>query len=121
MQVNIQNRSVLYGSRVTELVAEGFYEAELIDVLPFANTFGERIGLVFEITAGRYQGSELMESAAVTGSSRGKLAELIRGIGGADVSPLSARELIGRHCFIGVRHESNKAGKTFAAITHTFT
>lgn len=121
MQVSIQNRSVLYGSRVTELVTAGIYEAELIDVVPFANTFGERIGLVFEITAGRYQGSEIMESAAATGSSRGKLAELVRGIGGAEVSPLSARELIGRHCFIGVKHEKNKAGKTFAAITQTFT
>lgn len=121
MQVSVQNRSVLYGSDGAELVPEGLYEAALIDVRPFANAHGQRLGLVFEITAGLYRGLELMESAALTGSPRGKLAELIRGIGGADVSLTAARDLIGRRCRIAVRHENNRAGKTYAAIAQTFT
>jgi len=121
MQVSIQNRSVLYGSDGAELVPEGLYEAALIDVRPFANAHGQRLGLVFEITAGLYRGLELMESAALTGSPRGKLAELIRGMGGADYSLASARDLIGRRCRIAVRHETNRTGKTYAAIAQTFT
>lgn len=121
MQVSIQNRSVLYGQKGAELVPEGLYEAALIDVRPFSNVHGQRLGLVFEITAGLYRGLELMESAAVTGSPRGKLAELVRGLGGADATLEAARNLIGRHCRIAVRHESNRAGKTYAAIAQTFT
>ena len=121
MQVSIQNRSVLYGSGGVELIPEGLYEAALVDVRPFNNPHGQRIGLVFEITAGLYRSIELMESAALTGSPRGKLAELIRGLGGADVSMDAARDLIGRRCRIAVRHESNRAGKTYAAIAQTFT
>jgi hypothetical protein len=121
MQVSIQNRSVLYGQQGAELVPEGLYEAALIDVRPFANVHGQRLGLVFEITAGLYRGLELMESAAVTGSPRGKLAEMVRGLGGAEASIEAARNLIGRHCRIAVRHESNKAGKTYAAVAQTFT
>ena len=121
MPVNVLNRSVLYGSRDAELIPEGLYEAALIDVRPFSNPHGQRIGLVFEITAGLHRGIELMESAALTGSPRGKLAELMRGMGGADVSMDAARDLIGRRCRIAVRHESNRAGKTYAAIAQTFT
>lgn len=121
MQVSIQNRSVLYGQQAAELVPEGLYEAALVEVRPFANVHGQRLGLVFEITAGTYSGLELMESAALTGSPRGKLAEMVRGLGGAEASIEAARNLIGRHCRIAVRHESNKAGKTYAAVAQTFT
>lgn len=121
MQVSIQNRSVLYGQQGAKPVPEGLYEAALIEVRPFANVHGQRLGLVFEIAAGPYSGLELMESAALTGSPRGKLAELVRGMGGADATLEAARSLIGRPCRIAVRHESNKAGKTYAAVAQTFT
>ena len=121
MQVSVQDRSVLYAAKGAELVPEGLYESALIDVRPFNNAHGQRVGLVFEITAGLHRGIELMESAALNGSPRGKLAELIRGMGGADGSLETARELIGRRCRIAVRHESNRAGKTYAAIAQTFT
>ena len=120
MQVNVQNRSLLYENAEPGLVAEGVYEAALVDVRRFTNAFGERVGLVFAIEGGAHHGIELMESAALKGSSRGKLAELLRGIGGAEGSLLAAHELVGRHCRIAVRHESSKAGKTYAAITQTF-
>lgn len=121
MQVSIQNRSVLYGSEADELVPEGLHVATLVDVQPFANIHGQRLGLVFKLTAGPHRGIELMESAALTGSPRGKLAELIRGMGGTDYSLQAARELIGRRCRIAVRHEMNRIGKTYAAIAQTFT
>ena len=120
MQVSIQNGSILYENAEPELVAEGVYESVLVDVRRFTNAFGERVGLVFAIEGGPHHGIELMESAALKGSSRGKLAELLRGIGGAEGSLLAAHELVGQRCRITVRHESTKSGKPYAAIRETF-
>jgi CheY-like chemotaxis protein len=45
------------------------------------------------------------------------LAELMRGMGRSAGNPV---ELVGQHCLIAVKHESNKVGKRYAAITQTF-
>lgn len=118
MHVNIQNRSVLYAQAEPVLVPAGIHEAELVEVRRFSNAFGERVGLVFRIASGPHEGVELMEAAALKASPRGKLAELVRGMGGADGSLPQA--LIGRRCQIAVRHEQTRTGKTYAAIVQTF-
>lgn len=120
MQVSIQNRSDLYEVADTTLVPEGVHEARLVGVRCFANAFGDRVGLEFVITSGPHRGVKLMEAAARKASPRGKLAELLRGMGGADGSLLVAHELVGRDCRIAVRHEVTKAGKPYAAIVQTF-
>ena len=117
MGMSIQNRSVLYKTPEPVLVPEGVYEAELVGVKNFSNAFGQRVGLVFRITTGQHEGVELMESAAVSTSPRGKLVELMRGMGRSVGNPV---ELVGQHCQIAVKHESNKVGKRYAAITQTF-
>lgn len=117
--VDIQNGTVLYEKPEQVLVAEGLHLAELIDVRRFGNVFGERVGLVFRITTGRHAGAEIMESAALSSSPRGKLAELLRGLGGADGSLLTAHDLVGRQCLIDVRHEQGRTGKVYAAIVGT--
>jgi hypothetical protein len=120
MHMTIQNRSVLYEKPEPDLVPEGIHEADLVDVRRFANVFGERVGLVFKIASGSHKGVELMEAAALKPSPRGKLAELLRGMGGADGSLLTAHELVGRRGRIAVRHEASKTGKIYAAIAQTF-
>lgn len=120
MHMTVQNRSVLYAEAEPVLVPEAVYEADLVDVRRFSNVFGERVGLVFKIASGPHLGIELMEAAALKASPRGKLAELLRGMGGADGSLLTAHELVGRRCRIAVRHEATKAGKPYAAIAQTF-
>lgn len=120
MRMTVQNRSVLYARTKLVLVPEAIYEADLVDVRRFSNVFGERVGLVFKIASGPHLGIELMEAAALKGSPRGKLAELLRGMGGADGSLLTAHELVGRRCRIAVRHEATKAGAPYAAITQIF-
>lgn len=119
-QVNVQNRSVLYEPPGPVLIPEGLYEAALVAVRRFTNAFGERAGLVFEVVGGPHAGTELMESAALKESPRGKLATLLRGLGGADASLLAAHELVGRRCQIAVRHGTTKAGKPYATIVQTF-
>jgi hypothetical protein len=120
MGLFIQNRSLLYKTTESVLVPEGVYEAELVGVKDFSNAFGQRVGLVFKIASGQHEGVELMESAAVSTSPRGKLAELMRGIGRSAGSPVELAKLVGQHCQIAVKHESNKVGKRYAAITQTF-
>ena len=117
MVMPIQNRSVLYKTPEPVLVPEGVYEAELVEVKEFSNAFGNRVGLVFKITTGQHEGVELMESAAVSTSPRGKLVELMRGMGRSAGNPV---EPVGQHCKVAVKHESNKVGKRYAAITQTF-
>ena len=118
MQDDIQNGTVLYDKAEPGPVPEGWHPAELIDVRRFANAFGERVGLVFSIGTGGRAG-EIMESAALSSSPRGKLAELLRGMGGADGSLLTAHDLVGRQCLIDVRHEQGRTGKVYAAIVST--
>ena len=115
----VQNGTVLYGNTALGLVPEGRHMAELIDVRRFANAFGERAGLVFSISVGSYAGHKIMESAALSSSPRGKLVELLRGLGGADGSLLTAHDLVGRQCLIDVRHEQGRTGKVYAAIVGT--
>lgn len=120
MYPHIQDRTVLYEPPGPVLVPAGLYEAKLVDVRRFNNVFGERVGLVFEIVAGDYAGTALMQAAALTDSPHGKLAALLRGIAGADASPQAASEFIGRRCQIAVRHGMTKTGKPFAGIVQTF-
>lgn len=115
----VQNGTVLYGKAEASLVPEGWHLAELIDVRRFVNIFGERAGLVFGISIGSHAGHEIMESAALSSSPRGKLAELLRGLGGMDGSLLTAHNLVGRQCLIDVRQEQGRTGKVYAAIVAT--
>ena len=117
--VEIHNGSFSYEKAEPGLVPEGWHLAELIDVRRFANAFGERGGLVFSISTGSHAGHESMECAALSSSQRGKLAELLRGLGGADGSLLTAQDLVGRQCLIDVRHEQGRTGKVYAAIVGT--
>ena len=115
----VQNGSVLYEKAETVLVSEGLHQAELIDVRRFGNVFGDRVGLVFRISAGPYAGQEIMEAAALSSSPRGKLADLLRGLGDGEPSLLTATDLMGRQCQIDVQHERGRTGRVYAAILRT--
>lgn len=123
--MRIQNRSDLYGqtpqrppSAGAVLVPEGVYEARLVDVQPFAGPHGRRVGLVFEIVAGLYDGTRLMESAAISG--KGKLAELVAGMGEVrGLSESTLPDLAGTRCRIRVIHGRTRAGTLYASIAQT--
>ena len=119
-QVSVQNRSVLYAKHDPVLVSEGIHDAELIDVRPFESTFGARVGLVFRLVGGDHNGIELMQSAAATSSPKGKLADLLHGLGGNNGTLDTARALIGKRCRVAVRHDESKAGVRYARIVQTF-
>lgn len=111
----IQNRSVLYA----EPVAEGIYRAKLAKVESLASAHGPRVGLVFQLLDGPNNGEEVMQSAAV-GSPTGKLAELLRALGGGGGTLEASRAATGKVCRVAIRHGANKSGKVFAAVASTF-
>ncbi len=120
MQVNVQNRSVVYNAG-PGLVPEGVHRADLVDAYEMATGFGPRVALVFRLLEGPCAGYDLMQSAAATRSRRGKLAELLHGFGGADGTLAAARLVIGTRGRIAVRHQTNQVGHTYAAVVQTFT
>ena len=124
MHTSIQNRSDLYKMiaplETPNIIPQGIHAATLIEVRRFAGAFGERVGLVFEITQGSHKGCVIMESATLKTTPKGKFAELVRGMGGEGSDLLAVHELIGRACKIAVRHEQNREGKRYAAITQTY-
>lgn len=102
------------------LIPEGIYTARLAEVQEFVNSFGPRIGLVYEITEGEHAGVRLMESAAPSMSSDSKLASLVAGI--AEPGAMSEAELheaIGTRCRIMVRQAETRTGRRYAAIVRT--
>lgn len=109
----------MYEKAEPVLVPKGLHLAELIDVRRFGNVFWDRVGLVFRISTGPYAGQEIMEAAALSSSPRGKLADLLRGLGDGEPSLLTATDLVGRQCQIDVQHERGRTGRVYAAILRT--
>lgn len=119
MVETVQNRTDLFKKPEPVLVREGSHRARLVKVDEFSNAFGVRVGLVFRLDGGEFDGVELMDSAAASTSARGKLADLLRGVGGGHTAE-DARQAIGRDCWVTVKHERTRQGKPYAAITQTF-
>jgi hypothetical protein len=109
-----------------ELVASGAYEAELVEVKQFSNAFGSRIGFVFEIVGGEYDGVQLMRSCSPTLTKQSKLTEIIKGILKREPTEMEMTKgfdldsLVETTCHILVMTEQAKNGKTFSNIERVF-
>jgi len=104
-------------------VANGEHSARLVDVFPFANAHGERLGFSYEIQAGPDAGAVLIQSAARSASPTSKVATILRDLLGREPTPdeLGAAigpELVGLSCRITAREERNRAGRTYSAVVN---
>lgn len=118
MRENIQNRTDLYGEGGETQVPEGLHSARLVQVRQLSSVSGARVGLVFRIEGGPCDGLEIMDAAAPKPAPRGKIADLLRGLGGGSTLE-DAKAKIGGLCRILVRHESDRTGKKYSAIAYT--
>jgi hypothetical protein len=104
------------------LVPDGNYPARLVEVFPFANAHGERMGFRFEIDGGLYAGVTVMASAARRESPMGRLAEILRELLGREPTAEELRggidqgETIDAGCRIVTREERNRAGLRYSAV-----
>lgn len=109
------------------LVKDGTYPAILSDVRTFTNTYGERVGFEFTIAEGEYQGQKVMRSTAPQLTKLSKLAQVVEGVLGRELSDselskgVDLESIIGRPCQILVLQSRGKAGATYSNVERVFT
>lgn len=108
------------------LIKDGTYPARLSNIKRFANTYGERIGFEFTISAGPFDGQKVMRSTAPQLTRQSKLAEVIEGLTG---KPLTDKELTGGYdlqqlldapCSILVLQQRSKTGAVYSNVERVF-
>ena len=88
------------------VIKDGTYRATVSNLKQFANTYGERIGFEFTIQGGQFDGERVMRSTAPQLSKQSKLAEVIEGILGRELTDKELQggfdldELIDKECNI---------------------
>ena len=68
------------------VLKDGSYEAILSNIKTFANTYGQRIGFEFTVKGGQFDGEKVMRSTAPQLTRQSKLAEVIQGMLGRELT-----------------------------------
>ena len=108
------------------VIKDGTYRATVSNLKQFANTYGERIGFEFTIQGGQFDGERVMRSTAPQLSKQSKLAEVIEGILGRELTDKELQggfdldELIDKECSILVLQSKSKAGVTYSTVERVF-
>ena len=108
------------------VIKDGTYRATVSNLKQFANTYGERIGFEFTIQGGQFDGERVMRSTAPQLSKQSKLAEVIEGILGRELTDKELQggfdldDLIDKECNILVLQSKSKAGVTYSNVERVF-
>jgi hypothetical protein len=108
------------------VIKDGTYRATVSNLKQFANTYGERLGFEFTIQGGQFDGERVMRSTAPQLSKQSKLAEVIEGILGRELTDKELQggfdldELIDKECNILVLQSKSKAGVTYSNVERVF-
>ena len=107
-------------------IKDGTYRATVSNLKQFANTYGERIGFEFTISGGQFDGEKVMRSTAPQLTKQSKLAEVIEGILGRDLTDkelqggFDLEDLIDKECSILVLQSKSKTGATYSNVERVF-
>lgn len=143
--VKLLNRPVLYGKRAgkqaervdmavvvkaksTEavLVPDGTYRAVLSKVTQFENAYGARIGFEFALSGAGVDGQKVMRSTAPNLSASSKLADVLRGLLGRDLTAeelhkgIDLEALVGTCCSVMVLRSRSKSGAVYSNVERIF-
>ena len=108
------------------VIKDGTYRATVSNLKQFANTYGERIGFEFTIQGGQFDGERVMRSTAPQLSKQSKLAEVIEGILGRELTDKELQcgfdldELIDKECNILVLQSKSKTGAIYSNVERVF-
>ena len=108
------------------VIKDGTYRAVVSNLKQFANTYGERIGFEFTIQGGQFDGERVMRSTAPQLSKQSKLAEVIEGILGRELTDKELQggfdldELIDKECSILVLQSKSKTGAVYSNVERVF-
>ena len=109
------------------IIKDGTYRATVSSIKTFANTYGERVGFEFTISGGQFDGERVMRSTAPQLSKQSKLAEVIEGILGRDLTGTELQggfdleDLIDKECSILVLQSKSKTGTVYSNVERVFT
>lgn len=107
-------------------IKDGTYRATVSNLKQFANTYGERVGFEFTIQGGQFDGERVMRSTAPQLTKQSKLAEVIEGILGRDLTDkelqggFDLEELIDKECSILVLQSKSKTGAVYSNVERVF-
>lgn len=113
-------------SKAAEVVPDGTYKATLSKVTQFENAYGQRIGFEFTLQGNGVDGHTVMRSTSPNLSPTGKLADVLRGLLGRDltqdelVKGVDAEALAGRECSVLVLSAKGKNGNTYSNVERIF-
>ena len=107
-------------------VKDGTYRATLSNIKQFVNTYGERIGFEFTITSGPYEGQKVVRSTAPQLTRQSKLAEVIEGMTGRELTDkelqggFDLEQLVDVTCNILVLQSKSKTGAVYSNVERVF-
>jgi len=107
-------------------IKDGTYRATVSNLKQFANTYGERIGFEFTIQGGQFDGERVMRSTAPQLTKQSKLAEVIEGILGRELTVkelqggFDLEDLIDKECSILVLQSKSKTGAVYSNVERVF-
>jgi hypothetical protein len=108
------------------VVPDGTYPATLTKVSQFDNAYGQRIGFEFTLAGKGVDGSKVMRSTSPVLSSKGKLAEVLTGLMGRELTPkeltngVDVEKLVGAECKVLVLQSKGKNGATYSNVERIF-
>jgi len=109
-----------------DLVPDGSYKAELTKINQFQNAYGERIGFEFTLKDKAVAGLKVMRSTSPQLSASGKLADVLRGILGRELTTaelskgIDVDSLVGMECGVLVLQAKAKNGNIYSNVERIF-
>lgn len=109
-----------------DLVPDGSYKAELTKINQFQNAYGERIGFEFTLKDKAVAGLKVMRSTSPQLSASGKLADVLRGILGRELTAaelskgIDVDSLVGMECGVLVLQARAKNGNIYSNVERIF-
>ncbi len=107
-------------------VPDGAYRAMLTNVIAFTNAYGERLGFEFTLQDYVVDGKKVMYSTNPVLTAKGKLAGVLEGMLGRELTQAEISKgydvalLIGSECNVLVLSSKRKNGATYSNVERIF-
>ena len=112
--------------KAVTLIPDGTYRAVLSKTNQFSNAYGDRIGFEFTLKDPPVDGQTVMRSTSPVLSPSGKLADILRGMLGRELTieelknGLDIEKLVGTECNLLILQAKSKGGMTYSNIERIF-